>query len=177
MGSPINPYQVAKPRVSADGERVFFISDRGGRWQVWGAELRTGKAVHVGRGCEPTLSPDGELLLWVTNGWWGGKTSLITRSLATGRTIKFARPSSAGEFEYYPSFVDGGRKILFSSAPKFAHRHRSSPLSFGKPSQGSYGVWLLDLERDVAVRLPLQNTADRSNDIFPINSRWAKFVS
>lgn len=111
VGSPFNRYQVAKPRVSADGERVFFISDRGGRWQVWGAELRTGKAVHVGRGCEPTLS-DGELLLWVTNGWWGGKTSLITRSLATGRTIKFARPSSAGEFEYYPSFVDGGRRFL-----------------------------------------------------------------
>jgi Tol biopolymer transport system component len=54
------------PSWSADGEWVYFASNRGGRWEIWKASLRSKEGVQVTRhgGGYSQKSPDGKFIYY-----------------------------------------------------------------------------------------------------------------
>ena len=53
-----DPHVDALPRWSADGETVFFTSDRSGNWQVYSVPAAGGDAWRVTYGGGPARGPD-----------------------------------------------------------------------------------------------------------------------
>jgi Tol biopolymer transport system component len=88
----------SQPRFSPDGSRIVFLSDRGGSENVWIAK------------------PDGSSLLQLTH----DKRSVFTSPIWTpdGRAIIVSREQrlSAGDFELWMFFVDGGSGLQLTKA-------------------------------------------------------------
>ena len=59
------------PAISADGEKLAFISSRSGNWDVWTRDLKTGKEAPATatplRELQPVLSRDGSTIFYCTN--------------------------------------------------------------------------------------------------------------
>ena len=59
------------PAISADGEKLAFISSRSGNWDVWTHDLKTGKEAPATatplRELQPVLSRDGSTIFYCTN--------------------------------------------------------------------------------------------------------------
>ncbi|MCH7946150.1 MAG: PD40 domain-containing protein [Armatimonadetes bacterium] len=59
------------PAISADGEKLAFISSRSGNWDVWTRDLKTGKEAPATatplRELQPVLSRDGSTIFYWTN--------------------------------------------------------------------------------------------------------------
>src|SRR4029453_18045885 len=106
----------ALPRWSADGESVFFTSDRSGNWQVYRVPAEGGAARRVrdnrDREWQGEPSPDGRALAFLSNK--EGPESLYGRDLATGqdrRLVRHGRRTGLGN----PSWSRDARRIVFST--------------------------------------------------------------
>ena len=111
-----DPHVDALPRWSADGERVFFTSDRGGNWQVYSVSAAGGAARRVRenrhREWQAEPSPDGRSLALLSN--QDGPESLYVMDLATGRDrrlVRHGRRTGLGN----PSWSRDARRIVFST--------------------------------------------------------------
>jgi len=150
-------HRIVKPRVSRDGLRLAFISDRGGGWNVWCVELRTGKSFHVGKGCEPAWYPDSRHVAWVTGGRSRQGAGLSRYDCRTGERIVVHDDGPPFGHEYFPTVSPGGSVILWGACPEGQHSHEDS----------NYQIFLKDLRNGVVVRV----TYDRHNN------RWPKIVA
>jgi uncharacterized protein (TIRG00374 family) len=151
-------WQLVKPHVSPDGKWAAFISDREGRWNTWIANLENGETRHVGPGCEPTWSPDGRSLIWITSGSYG--TCIKKYELDSGRTTLVQDTPQPRPTEYYPSISPDGKYVLYSASP--VH-------SAGQNDTANYQLFIKSLDDRPAVRLTFDPYTNRWPSLLPKN--------
>jgi Tol biopolymer transport system component len=149
-------HRVVKPRVSPDGTRVAFISSRGGGWNTWIADLETGRAFHVGEGCEPVWFPDGRRLVWVKAKGVRQGSGLYVRDLENDTVEDVQDDGPPLGHEYFPSISGDGRFLLWAACPEGQHAHATS----------NYQIFVRDLVSGRVARL----TTDTANN------RWPKIL-
>ena len=157
-------YQVVKPRVSSDGRWVAFTSDRKGglkkgRWNAWYAEIETGKAFRIHKGCEPVFYSNGNQLAWINN----------ERDIAKERSGIFTYTISDRSFkaledagpprghEYGPTLAANDRYLLYFACRPKEHSHQSA----------NYQIFVKDLKTQTKTRV----TFDAHTN------RWPKLLS
>jgi len=153
---PFTRHQVVKPRVSPDGLKVAFTSDRRGNWNAWYAELLTGEAHHIANGCEPTWSHEGNNLIFVKTSSARAGSGLYSHTTSqSGIDIFHDRDDPFGH-EYFPTLIEQDSYTLFSASPGDQHSHL----------EANYQLFIRDNAQDRIYRL---NFDDYTN-------RWPKYL-
>ncbi len=120
--------QIVKPRISADGGRVAFVSNRGqrGGWNTWIADLKTGESWHAAKGCEPGWTPDGRLT-WVNEGDdTRERTGIFLYDPAAGKSVELQDADAPRGHEYFPTVTPDGAWLLWGACGPGEHEHVSS---------------------------------------------------
>ncbi len=136
IGEPVNSrYWESQPSISADGQRLFFVSGRpGGKGQLdiwvshlqpdgkWGNPVNLGDSVNTPfKEMSPFIHPDGKTLYFSSDGWigMGGDDLFVTHQM--GNDTSWTKPQNLG----YPINTNGdeiglivntrGNMAMFSS--------------------------------------------------------------
>ena len=151
-------YQIVKPRVSADGSRAVFISDRKGRWNLWWADLRTGKAFHVSDGCEGGWFCDGRRIVWIKDRDVRERTGIFEYDIERRVSLEMQDADAPRGHEYFPTLVDGDAFLLWGACRPGEHDHLSA--------ESNYQIYGKRLPDGPAVRLTFDG----------FNNRWPKLL-
>ena len=94
------------PRISPDGRKLMFYSDRSGREEVWTQDLETGELTQLSRGggSQNAWSPDGTQVAF---GMPGGGLQILDLTADTRHTIV---PEILAA---YPAFSPDGTRVAF----------------------------------------------------------------
>ncbi len=149
--------EIVKPRVSPDGRFVAFISRVPKRWSAWYANLETREAVHVGKGCEPTWSSNGQKIAWISGAQALERSSVAEFDVATGAVAKLHDADAPRGHEYFPTFAAKGSYLLFSAARPGEH----DPLS------ANYQLFAKNLKTGEVTRITFD----------PHTNRWPKLLA
>jgi TolB protein len=119
------------PSLSPDGKTVAFASNRGGHWDLYTLDLRTGQSLQLMNTPEydssPTWSPD---LAWIAyETYHDGSLDIAILSLTDPASAPILLADTAAS-EYSPAWAPNGREIAFVSA-----------------SNGNADIWLADLNK------------------------------
>lgn len=108
------------PSFTPDGEKVLFVSNRGGQWDIWsikkdGSEL-TRLTDNQDKDYSPRATPDGKHILFFSTPTQS-EAGYITESVwimdMDGKNAK--RLTSGGKGDWYPSMHPDGKEIIFAS--------------------------------------------------------------
>ena len=108
------------PSWTPDGEKVLFVSNRGGQWDIWsikkdGSEL-TRLTDNQDKDYSPRATPDGKHILFFSTPT-SSEAGYITESVwimdMDGKDAK--RLTSGGKGDWYPSMHPDGNEIIFAS--------------------------------------------------------------
>lgn len=104
----------AYPRLSNDGRRLLYQSDRTGRWQLFVMDLATRESVCISDGSADDnfadWSPDGEWVAFVSN---RDGDEEVYRMRIDGRDVERLTADPARDI--HPYFSPDGEQILFNS--------------------------------------------------------------
>ena len=108
------------PRVSPDGSRMLFYSDRSGGDEVWMLDLSTNEPTQVSRGggTQSAWSPDGRLVAY------GTRQGLAILDLETGGITTIAEHFTTSS----PVFSPDGREVAFHGLDQRRRELLYSPL-------------------------------------------------
>ena len=117
-------HQMVKPRISPDGSRVAFTSDKGGRWTLWTMDL-DGRAAEVGPGCEGVWEPGGKRVFYISG------TRLVENAVWVAdpddpRPQKHLSLQGRYRHIYFPNPSRDGAYLLFAASPAGQHDHFSA---------------------------------------------------
>jgi len=127
IGKPVNSkYWESQPSISADGQRLFFVSGRpGGKGQLdiwvstlqddghWGEPINLGDSVNTPfKEMSPFIHPDGKTLYFSSDGWvgMGGDDLFVTHQM--GNDTTWTTPQNLG----YPINTNGDEIGLIVNA-------------------------------------------------------------
>lgn len=124
----------ARPAWSPDGATIYFVSNRGGTYNVWKVPSAGGTEVMV----TPTtgvlggaaVSPDGLSLAYTLPGSGGSLSAVVLHELATG-----TRRVVSNQFDSEPAFDPTGATLVVTSF-----------------RGGNADLWLLDVATGAAIR-------------------------
>lgn len=93
------------PRLSPNGRRLLFYSDRSGREELWAMDLGGGELTRLsdGGGAQNDWSPDGQRVAF------GTSRGLKVLDLASGRVATYGGQLSVA----YPAFSPSGDEVIF----------------------------------------------------------------
>ncbi|MBM9530912.1 flippase-like domain-containing protein, partial [Desulfoprunum benzoelyticum] len=152
---PFARAQIAKPRISPDGQWVAFTSDRPRRWTAWAVRLQDGRAVELGEGCQPAWSTDPDVVYHVATAGMQERTGIVRTTLPSGRAKTVLDRDAPRGHEYFPA-IAGGRYIFYGASRPGEHDHDSA----------NYQLYVHDLKEGWTARL--------TRDGF--TNRWPQFV-
>lgn len=149
-GKSFGDFLVVKPRISPDDSQVAFTSDKKGRWNVWCADLASGEARHLQKGCEPGWLAERELAIIRKRGLFG-RTG-IYRSTVNSTALEVLQDDGPPfGHEYFPTITPDGRYLLYAACPMSQHDHISS----------HYQLFIRDLSRAEPVRITFDTYTNR----------------
>ncbi len=149
-------FQIVKPRVSADERYVFFTTDKDGRWNAFYADVNSGEAFHLHRGCEPTPFNKGGKAAWVNKRHVLDRSGIGQVDLKTKTTTKLQDAGAPRGHEYFPTLAADDQFLLYSACREREHSHETS----------NYQVFVKDL-----------NTGDVARVTFDeYTNRWPKLL-
>ncbi len=153
-------HHVVKPRVSPDGRRVSFISNRGSMigWNAWTADLGTGEATRIGSGCQPGWFPDGRRVVHIVERGMKASTGIVARDLPAGPAAVLQDDGDPLGHEYFPTVTSDGRWLLWGACRPGQHDHLSP--------KSNYQLFARALPDGAAVRLTFDGW----------NNRWPKRI-
>jgi TolB protein len=100
-----------EPQFSADGQTLYFTSDRSGGPQIYKMSVNGGNATRVtfngNYNISPRVSPDGKTLAWISQR--DGGFSLYAKDLASGQELRLADGATE------PSFSPNGKYIMYAN--------------------------------------------------------------
>lgn len=144
-------YSLSKPRVSADGAFAAFISNRGGRWHAWYAELQSGKTFKIGWGCEAVWFPSADKLAWVKEKGALAGAGIYQFQRLTGEIAVLQDDGPPRGHEYFPSISSDGRYLMYAACPANQHSHFDS----------NYQLMVKDLQSNKVTRLTFDQFTNR----------------
>jgi TolB protein len=102
-----------EPRFSADGQQLYFISDRGGTPQIYRMPAGGGSAQRVtfdgNYNVSPSLSPDGHWLAYISRS--GDSYRLRVMDLTSGQSTYLTDTNDDSS----PSFAPNSRLIVYAT--------------------------------------------------------------
>lgn len=118
-------YEVVKPRVSADGRRVVFVSNRGSSksWNTWWSEIDGSKSDRIGPGCEPGWFPDGLRATWVCETDMKERVGICMRPTQGGEAAALQDADAPRGHEYFPTVTSDGRFLMWGACRPGEHTH------------------------------------------------------
>lgn len=141
------------PRYSPSGDRLLYVSDRGGNQELWIRDMATGEAEPLTEGAperfvEGSWSPDGRYVVArkrITDTRSIGMCELWLFDTRGGGGVKLTETSEL-PFPNEAIFSADGRALYFSSTPWRFQYNRN-------PHHGIYDLHRMDLETGEVVRL------------------------
>jgi Tol biopolymer transport system component len=108
------------PSFTPDGEKVLFVSNRGGQWDIWSIKRDGSNLTRLTDNQDKDYSPratrDGKHILFFSTPTYS-EAGYITESVwimdMDGKNAK--RLSSGGKGDWYPSMHPDGKEIIFAS--------------------------------------------------------------
>ena len=116
-------FQIVKPRLSRDGRYLAFTSDRPSAWHAWLVNLESGEARQIAPGCEPTFHPTIPLGVFVDEQRAAGGSGIFSFQLQTLATAPYHDPQTHLSHEYFPSFSQDGKWLLYGACSPEEHSH------------------------------------------------------
>lgn len=147
-------FQIVKPRVSPDGKYVVFICDRKRGWNIWCAELSSGKAFHVASGCEAGWFGDSRRLAWILKHKVRERTGIYQFDMVTHESKELQDADAPRGHEYFPTVTKDNRFLLWGACKPGEHGHFDS----------NYQIFVRDLNGGFPVRITFDE----------FNNRWPK---
>jgi Tol biopolymer transport system component len=136
--TPFRPGREAyEPDLAPDGSALLFTSNREGRFDVWRAPLKDGKAFGEpqrlteteGSCAHPVYSPDGR---WIAfHMLEGGERDVWTLPAAGGEPV---RVSGKGASDILPEWSPDGSRLAFLSDASGTHQVWEVPVAEGRPA-------------------------------------------
>lgn len=148
---PFTKAQVAKPRISPDGQWVAFLSDEPRRWTGWAVRLSDGHRVNLGNGCQPVWSADPSRVYYVATSDMKERTGFQRLLLPGGDDKKTVLDNDAPRgHEYFPS-IYRDRLIFYAASRPKEHDHDSA----------NYQLYVHDLKGGWTARLTRDSFTNR----------------
>jgi uncharacterized protein (TIRG00374 family) len=150
-------YAIVKPRVSPDGKRVAFTSDRKGRWNAWMVDLEERSSQHIGSGCQPTWYSTKPELAWIHREKARSGSGMYHFTPSTKQRVELE--DREGEFghEYFPTLADKDRLLLHSACPPDQHSHEHD----------NYQIFAKVLDSGKLIRLTFDGATNRWPKLLP----------
>ncbi|MCC6660312.1 MAG: PD40 domain-containing protein [Phycisphaerales bacterium] len=166
-----DPSQNVMPKLSPDGQRIAFASDRAGNWDIYVMPAAGGKSIQVtgsaAHELHPSWSPDGQSLVFCRLGEVSGQWELWTTNLSGGGTSTFLGYGLLPEWCPAPGPGDGGAdRILFQKS-----RDRGDH---------AFAVWTIDLRDGQALNpteIASSPVAACINPAWSPDGRWVVFAT
>lgn len=152
-------YQIVKPRISPDGQWVAFISERKERWSAWYAEIKTGRAFRIGKGCEPVFYSDGKRVAWVTNDrdMVKERNGIYTYNISDRSVKVLADAGPPRGHEYGPTLAADDRYLLYFVCRPGEHSHLTA----------NYQIFVKDLKSHRRTRITFDSFTNRWPKLLP----------
>lgn len=118
-----DPASDVQPKLSPDGSRVAFSSNRGGHWDIWVKPVSGGQPVRITEGgadeIHPSWSPDGRQIVYCALPSIKGQWELWVADVDSGSSRKFIG------YGLFPEWSPDGQKILYQRARERGSRQFS----------------------------------------------------
>jgi len=152
----IGKFQIVVPRVSPDGKKLAFASDKPRRWASWVADLETHELSQVGWGCQPSWYSDSKRIAWISSRKALERTAIHHADLDTNeRAILHDLDAPLGH-EYFPTLAFNDTLLFYAAASPGRHDHLDA----------DYQIFIKDLKSGKLSQI--------TNDAF--NNRWPKHL-
>jgi hypothetical protein len=143
-GSGFEGYRVVKPRFSADGNKLAFITDRPRKWHVWSVDLGRKRETPIAEGCEPVYyQNDAGKIAWISTAGALERTGIYLYDMNKKIQKPLIDADAPWGHEYFPTLADGDRFILYSACPPGEHDHH----------RANYQLFIKDLKTQTHVRI------------------------
>jgi Tol biopolymer transport system component len=165
-----DPAQDMMPKLSPDGTKIAFSSDRSGNWDIYVMPVQGGKAVQVttdaAHEIAPSWSPDGTQLVYCRLGANSARWEMWTLPLGNPNTANFI---GFGLFPQWSpvaaSGPDGSDLILYQLGRERGRR--------------GFGIWTIQLQNGEAMNpTQIASAADRAliNPSWSPDGKWIVFA-
>jgi TolB protein len=156
-----DPAQDVMPKISPDGSRVAFASNRAGSWNIYVMPITGGRAIQVTNSnaddLHPSWSPDGSQLVFCRLGEVSGQWEIWTTEVANNGVARFIGNGLFPQWCPVPGTgAEGSDKIAFQRSRERGDR--------------SFSIWTIDVRGAQAFN-PTEIASDPSGAC--INPAWS----
>lgn len=147
---------VVMPRVTTDGKKVVFTTDKPDRWNTWIVDLETGNGEFTVRACEASWWGDDQKLVYINKTSAKSKSGIYGLDLSNKEISTLQDGGEPRGHEYFPGITKDGRYLLYSACPVTQHDHDTA----------NYEIFIKDLASGLVAQLTFDG----------FTNRWPKLI-